>query len=70
MAKQLLVALGKHRSDAYRVETPDSVIVLTGETGPSDAVTEHAKDADLLVSETSSCRGPDASDDLRLAGKR
>jgi len=29
--------------------------VFTGDTGPSDAVTELAKGADLLVTETSSC---------------
>jgi len=50
-------AAGKHKSYAYRFETPDRVIVFTGDTGPSDAVTELAKDADLLVSETSSCQG-------------
>ena len=33
------------------------MIVFTGDTGPSDAVTELAKEADLLVSETSSCQG-------------
>ena len=50
-------AVGKHKSYAYRFETPDRVIVFTGDTGPSDAVTELAKGADLLVSETSSCQG-------------
>ena len=49
-------AAGKHKSYAYRFETPDRVIVFTGDTGASDAVTELAKDADLLVSETSSCQ--------------
>jgi len=48
---------GKHKSYSYRFETPDRVIVFTGDTGPSDAVTELAKGADLLVSETSSCQG-------------
>jgi ribonuclease BN (tRNA processing enzyme) len=48
-------AAGKHKSYAYRFETPDRVIVFTGDTGPSDAVTELAKGADLLVTETSSC---------------
>ena len=51
------LAAGKHKSYAYRFETPDRVIVFTGDTGPSDAVTELAKDADLLVTETSSCQG-------------
>jgi ribonuclease BN (tRNA processing enzyme) len=43
---------GKHKSYSYRFETPDRVIVFTGDTGPSDAVTELAKGADLLVTET------------------
>lgn len=46
--------VGKHKSYAYRVEAPDRVIVFTGDTGPSDTVTELAKDADLLVTPTSS----------------
>jgi ribonuclease BN (tRNA processing enzyme) len=46
---------GKHKSYSYRFETPDRVIVFTGDTGPSDAVTELAQGADLLVSETCSC---------------
>jgi len=47
-------AAGKHKSYSYRFETPDRVIVFTGDTGASDAVTELAKGADLLVTETSS----------------
>jgi ribonuclease BN (tRNA processing enzyme) len=50
-------ASGKHKSYSYRFETPDRVIVFTGDTGRSDAITELAKSADLLVSETSSCQG-------------
>lgn len=46
---------GKHKSYSYRFETPDRVIVFTGDTGPSNAVTELAQGADLLVTETSSC---------------
>jgi ribonuclease BN (tRNA processing enzyme) len=49
------LAAGKHKSYAYRFETPDRVIVFTGDTGPSDAVAELAKGADLLITETSSC---------------
>lgn len=48
-------AAGKHKSYSYRFETPDRVIVFTGDTGPCDAVTELAKGADLLITETSSC---------------
>jgi ribonuclease BN (tRNA processing enzyme) len=43
---------GKFKSYAYRFETPDRVIVFTGDTGPSDAVADLAKGADLLVTET------------------
>jgi ribonuclease BN (tRNA processing enzyme) len=48
-------ASGRHKSYSYRFETPDRVIVFTGDTGPSDAVTELANGADLLVTETCSC---------------
>ena len=49
-------ASGKNKSYSYRFETPDRVIVFTGDTGPSDAVTELAKGADLLVTDTSSVK--------------
>jgi ribonuclease BN (tRNA processing enzyme) len=49
-------AAGKHKSYSYRFETPDRVIVFTGDTGPGDAITELAKGADLLVTETVSFR--------------
>jgi ribonuclease BN (tRNA processing enzyme) len=44
-------AYGKHKSYSYRFETPDRVIVFTGDTGESDAVTALVKDADILVTE-------------------
>jgi ribonuclease BN (tRNA processing enzyme) len=47
-------AHGKHRSYAYRFETPDRVIVFTGDTGADEAVTELARGADLLISEVQS----------------
>jgi ribonuclease BN (tRNA processing enzyme) len=47
-------AAGKHKSYAYRFETPDRVVVFTGDTGLNDALTNLAKDADLLVSEANS----------------
>ena len=43
--------LGAARSYAYRFDTPDRSIVFTGDTGPSDAVTELARGADILVAE-------------------
>jgi ribonuclease BN (tRNA processing enzyme) len=46
--------VGKHQSYAYRFETPHRIVVFTGDTGASDAVTELAKGADLLVTQTSS----------------
>lgn len=45
---------GKYKSYAYRFQTPDRVIVFTSDTGPSEAVTELAKNADILVSEVGS----------------
>src|SRR5262245_20153632 len=47
-------AAGKAKSYSYRFETPDRVILFTGDTGNSDAVTELANGADRLVTETSS----------------
>jgi ribonuclease BN (tRNA processing enzyme) len=45
---------GKFKSYSYRFETPDRVIVFTGDTGPSEAVTAFASGADLLVAEVNS----------------
>ena len=42
---------GKYRSYSYRFDTPGRVVVFTGDTGPSSALTELAKGADLLVTE-------------------
>lgn len=38
-------------SYSYRIETPHGVVVFTGDTGPSDAVTRLARGADVLVAE-------------------
>lgn len=43
---------GKYKSYSYRFETPDKVVFFTGDTGPTDAVVELAKGADLYVTET------------------
>ena len=48
-----MLAYGKYRSYSYRFETPDKVVFFTGDTGPSDAVVELAKGADIYVTETS-----------------
>ena len=42
---------GKYRSYSYRFETPGRVVVFTGDTGPSEALTALAKAADVLVTE-------------------
>jgi ribonuclease BN (tRNA processing enzyme) len=42
---------GKHRSYSYRFETPDRVVVFSGDTGASQALAGLAKGADVLVSE-------------------
>jgi ribonuclease BN (tRNA processing enzyme) len=47
-------AYGKYKSYSYRFEASDRVVVFTGDTGPSAAVTELARGADLLVSEAGS----------------
>jgi ribonuclease BN (tRNA processing enzyme) len=47
-------AYGKIKSYSYRFETPDRVVFFTGDSGPSDAVVELAKGADLYVTETTS----------------
>jgi len=47
-------AAGKHKSYAYRFQTPDRVVVFTGDTGPNEALTNLAKDADFLFSEANS----------------
>jgi len=44
-------AYGKYKSYSYRFETPDRVIVFSGDTGPSAALTALAEGADLLVTE-------------------
>jgi ribonuclease BN (tRNA processing enzyme) len=46
-------AYSKTKSYSYRFETPEKTIVFTGDTGPSEAVTELAKGADMLVTEIS-----------------
>jgi ribonuclease BN (tRNA processing enzyme) len=45
-------AADKHKSYSYRFETADRVVAFTGDTGPTDVVTELAQGADILVTET------------------
>jgi ribonuclease BN (tRNA processing enzyme) len=41
----------KYKSYAYRFDATDRSVVFTGDTGPSDAIAQLAKGADLLISE-------------------
>lgn len=41
----------------YRFTTPDKVIVISGDTAPSDLLLEHARDADVLIHEVYSLEG-------------
>jgi ribonuclease BN (tRNA processing enzyme) len=45
---------GKYKSYLYRFETPGRVVFFTGDTGPTDAVTELAKGADVYITEATS----------------
>ena len=45
---------GQFKSFSYRIETPHGVIVFTGDTGPSEAVEQLARGADVLVAEANS----------------
>lgn len=46
-------AYGKYKSYSYRIETPDRVIVFTGDTGPFPGLADLAQRADILVTEVS-----------------
>ncbi len=56
-------AYGKYKSYSYRFEARDRTIVVTGDTGPSPAVTALARGADLLVSEV---LDPDEAREMRV----
>jgi ribonuclease BN (tRNA processing enzyme) len=45
------LGFGKYKSYAYRFDAADRSVVFTGDTGPSDAIAQLAKGADLLISE-------------------
>jgi ribonuclease BN (tRNA processing enzyme) len=51
---------GPDKSYSYRFDTPAGSVVFTGDTGPSDAVAQLAKNADVLVSEVCLCAEPGA----------
>jgi ribonuclease BN (tRNA processing enzyme) len=57
----------RQKSYSYRFDTPGRVIVFTGDTGPTEALTELAKGADLLVSEANSVE--ERMNDLNKSGQ-
>jgi ribonuclease BN (tRNA processing enzyme) len=42
---------GQMKSYSYRIETPHGVIVFTGDSGPSESVTQLSRGADVLITE-------------------
>lgn len=44
-------ARAHEKSYSYRIETPDGAILLTGDTGPSEALARFSKGVDVVVSE-------------------
>lgn len=53
-----------------RVEAEGRVLAYTGDTGPCDALTELARDADVLLSEASWLHFEDAPPDVHLSGRQ
>lgn len=49
----------KFKSYSYRIETPHGTIVLTGDTGPSNAVAQLAQNANVLVAEADAVSAAD-----------
>lgn len=48
----------------FRFTTPDKVIVISGDTAPTDKILEYAKNADILVHEIYSKKGFDKRDEV------
>lgn len=48
----------------FRFTTPDKVIVLSGDSAPSDKIIEYATDADILIHEVYSKKGFDTKNDF------
>lgn len=59
-----------HPVEAYalRVECGDRTLVYSGDTGPTDALVEHARDADALLCEASFVESDDNPPGIHLTG--
>jgi ribonuclease BN (tRNA processing enzyme) len=55
---------------AVRLTAGGRTLVYTGDTGPSDAVVELARGADLLLAEAAYAEGPDLPPGLHLTGRQ
>jgi len=55
---------------AVRLTAGGRSLVYTGDTGPSDAVVELARGADVLLSEAAYAEGPDLPPGLHLTGRQ
>ncbi len=61
---------GKHPSMCFRLETPDGIIVYTGDTGVCEALTRSAKDADLLIADCNTRIGQEYTEGYGHMGPR
>ncbi|GAA4131874.1 MBL fold metallo-hydrolase [Actinomadura keratinilytica] len=68
---RVTTALMPHPVEAYafRVEHDGKVLAYSGDTGPSAALVELARDADLFLCEASFLEQPDLPDDLHLTAR-
>jgi ribonuclease BN (tRNA processing enzyme) len=48
----------------FRITTPDKIIVISGDTAPTEKITEYAKGADILVHEVYSKKGFDTKNEI------
>lgn len=60
---------GNTRTNAYRLVTPDGVVVFSGDCSPSIALAHLARQADVMVSEASFAHTTVASDPHMTAGE-
>jgi ribonuclease BN (tRNA processing enzyme) len=59
-----------YKTYSYRIHTPDGVIVFSGDTGPSGAISDIAKDADVLIAEASYRDDTDLDQSIRARKAR
>ncbi len=60
---------GNARANAYRISTPDGVVVFSGDCSPSLALADLARGADLMVAEASFARATKESSPHMTAGE-